>query len=64
MSGELTPTAFLAAKKKSGCAFGLTPFTRSLIYNAATKADTLMSESNESGLLTISRFNPVAFANF
>ena len=59
-----TPTAFLAARKKSGCLVDSTPLTLSLIYNAATSADTLISLSRESGLLTMSKLNPVALARF
>ena len=64
MSGVFTPTAFLAARKKSGCLVDSTPLTLSLIYNAATSADTLISLSRESGLLTMSKLNPVALARF
>ena len=65
MSGEFTPTACFAARKYPGWSLVLTPFgTLSLIYNAATNADTLMSASSESGLLTMSRFNPMALASF
>jgi hypothetical protein len=64
ISGVFTPTAFLAARKKSGCLVDSTPLTLSLIYSAATSADTLMSLSSESGLFTISKLSPVAFARF